>query len=102
MLLLAFGCLGGLRGFFVLALEAFNAPCCIDKLLLAREKRVALRADFDPHEIPFIGRARFESTSAGAMNRNFVIIGVDTGFHDCSIPQAVLRGSRLWELQPRR
>jgi hypothetical protein len=35
------------------------------------------------------------------MNRNFVIIGVDTGFHVYSLPQAVLRGPR-GGIQPRR
>jgi hypothetical protein len=55
---------------------------------------MAARADFDSHEIRFISRACFERAAAGAMNRNFVIIGVDTGFHVYSLPQAVLRGPR--------
>ena len=83
-----------LGGFLVLALEALHAPRGVDKLLLAREKGMAARADLHSHQIRFISRARLEGTAAGAVDRNFVIIGMDTGFHACSVPQAVLHGSR--------
>jgi hypothetical protein len=36
------------------------------------------------------------------MDRNFVIIGVDTGFHVRSVPRAVLHGSQKAGIQPRR
>jgi hypothetical protein len=91
-LLFAFGCLSCLRGFFVLTLEAFHAARRIDELLFARKKRVAARADLDAHEIGFISRARLEVMTARALDRNFMVIGVDTGFHVCSVPQAVLHG----------
>lgn len=92
-LLLAFGCLTCLGGSLVLTLEAFHPPGGVDELLFAREKRMAVRADLYSHEIRFISRARFERTAAGAMNRYFMIIRVDTGFHAYSLPQAVLHGS---------
>ena len=77
----------------VTLVKAVDASCGVDELLFAREKRMAVRADLYSHEIRFISRARFERTAAGAMNRYFMIIRVDTGFHAYSLPQAVLHGS---------
>jgi hypothetical protein len=76
--------LGGLvclRRLLVLALEALHSPRRVDKLLFAREKGMAARANLHAHEIRFIRRARFEGAAAGAMNGNFMIIGMNTGFH---------------------
>lgn len=91
-LFFAFGGLRCLRGFFVLTLEAFYTTRGVDKLLFAGEKWMAARADLHPHEIRFICRARLEAMAAGAMDRNFMVIRMDTGFHVCSVPQAVLHG----------
>jgi hypothetical protein len=40
--------------------------------------------------------------TAGTLDCNFMVIGMDTGFHVCSVPQAVLHGSRDRGIQPRR
>ena len=93
-LFFAFGGLNCLRGFFVLTLEAFHTTRGVDKLLFASEKWMAARADLDPHEIRLVCRARLEAMAAGAMYGDFVVIRMDTGFHVCSVPQAVLHGSR--------
>jgi hypothetical protein len=79
LLLGGFG-LGGGVGVFLG--EAFDATRCVDELLLAREKRVAVRADFDAQHVAFDSRARLESISAGAVDRDGVIVGVNPGFHE--------------------
>src|SRR4029077_17070965 len=93
-LFFAFGSLSCLGGFFVLTLEALHATRGVDKLLFASEKWMAARADLDPHEIRLICRARLETVPAGAMDRNFMVIRMNPGFHVRPVPQAVLHGSR--------
>ena len=97
-----FGGFVRLGSLLVFPRETFHASRRVDELLFAREERMALRADFYPHQRRFISRARLERAAAGAMDGNFVIIGVDSGFHACSLPQAVLHGSHPSGLQPRR
>lgn len=77
-----FLCGGGGGGFVgVLLLEALDAAGCVDQLLLAGEEWVALRADFDADQFAFAGGAGLEGASAGAVNRDSVIIGVNSFFH---------------------
>ena len=61
--------------------EAFDAAGGIHELLLAGEKRVAIGADFDAHHVAFDGRARLKRVAAGAVHRNGMIIGMNSGFH---------------------
>ena len=79
---LLFLCCGGGGGFVgVLLLEALDAAGCIDQFLLAGEERVALRADFDPDQFAFAGGAGLKRASAGAVDRDGMIIGVNSFFH---------------------
>src|ERR1700719_1824887 len=93
-LFFAFGGLSCLGGFFVLTLEALHATSGVDKLLISSEKWIAARADLRPPQIRFISRTCFESMPADEEDRNFMVIRMNTGFHVCSVPQAVLHGSR--------
>ena len=76
----AFGC-GLLAITFV---EAIDAPCGIDQLLLTREERVAGRTDFDV-QVALAGGAGLERLAAGAANSDFVIFGVNSWFHSWSL-----------------
>src|ERR1700751_1634460 len=76
-------CRGGGGGFIgVLLLEAFDAAGRVNQLLLAGKERVALRADFDADQLAFAGRAGLKSASAGAVDRDGMIIGVNSFFHE--------------------
>lgn len=97
MLLLA--CSGGNVG--VLLLKTLDAAGRVNEFLLPGEKRVAARADFDAQHVALDGRARLESISAGTVNGDRMVVGVDTGFH-CS---PIYRGRSAREpkrAQPRR
>lgn len=61
--------------------EALNAPGGVQEFLLTGEERVAIRADFHAQHIALDGRASLERVPAGAVHRNGVIIGMNTGFH---------------------
>jgi hypothetical protein len=79
LLLFRFGGGGGFVG--VLLLEALDATGCVDQLLLAGEEWVALRADFDADQLAFAGGAGLKRASAGAVDRDGMIIGVNSFFH---------------------
>ena len=89
LLLGGVGC-GGFRcGVGVFLGEAFDAACSVQELLFAGEERVAIGADFDAQHCAFDRRARGEIVSTGTVNRNRVIVRVNTGFHEspfCSRP----------------
>ncbi len=68
-------------GVGVLLGEALDAAGGVNEFLLAGEERVAIRADFNAQHVAFDGRARLERMAAGAVHRDRVIIGVNTGFH---------------------
>ena len=61
--------------------ELIYSTTGIDKLLLAREKRMTLAADFHFDGIGFLRRTRFEGFAASAHNRNLVIIGMYVFLH---------------------
>src|SRR5487761_138460 len=61
--------------------KALHAACAIDQLLLAREKRMAARTDFDVQNIALISGAGRERAPARAHNLDFVIIGMDVFLH---------------------
>ena len=69
---------GGLSA--VTFVEAIDAACGINQLLLAGKERVAGRTDFDV-QIAFFGRAGFERLTARAANSYFVIFGMNSWFH---------------------
>src|SRR2546427_1979945 len=75
--------LGSLR-VRVFLLEALDAPRRVHQLLLAGKKRMAIRADFHVHPLALDGRARLEGVPAGAMHEDFVVVGVNAGFHEDS------------------
>ena len=62
--------------------EAFNAAGGVDELLFAGEERMAIGADFDVQHVALDGRTGSEIVAAGAVHRDGVIVGVDTGFHE--------------------
>lgn len=66
----------------VLLVKAFHAARRVDKFLLAREERVAVRADFDAQHIALGGRAGLERMPTSAVHSHSMIIGMNTGFHD--------------------
>ena len=84
--------------------EALDAAGGVHKFLLAGEERVAIRADFHAQHVALDGRARLERVAAGAVHRNGVIVGVNTGFHGAAFRRVrsarQTRPSRV--LQPRR
>lgn len=60
-------------------LEALNTSACIDELLLAREERMAVRANFNADV--FFCRTGHKSIAACACNSRPLILGMDSLFH---------------------
>jgi hypothetical protein len=69
--------------------EAVDAAFGIYQLLPAGEKRMAARADFHT-EVALVGGARFEGAAAGAGHVNFVVGGMNSGFHSNKNPFSML------------
>jgi hypothetical protein len=102
--------LGGGVGVFLG--EAFDAAGGVNQLLLAGEEGVAIRADFHAQHLALDGRAGLERMATGAVHRDGVIVGVNTGFHEapfCRVRSARLPGKSRVEgmtaersIQPRR
>jgi len=89
--------LGGVRfggGVGVFFLEALDATGGVHKFLFAGEEGMAIGADFDAQHLALDGRARLESVAAGAMHRHWMIVGVNTGFHEAPFYRG--RSARLW------
>ena len=102
-------CAGFRRGVRVLLLKALDATGGVDQLLLAGKERMATRANFYAQHLALDRRAGLEGVAAGAMHRNLVIVGVNTGFHEapfCRVRSARHAGGALirliWPLLPRR
>jgi hypothetical protein len=64
----------------VLLAEFFDAAGGVNDLLLAGVKRMAQRADFDIQRLA-VGGTGLEGVPAAAGDRDFVVIGMDIGFH---------------------
>jgi len=92
--LLRGGCLRfGLR-FGVFAAEALDAARSVDQLLLAGEKRVAVRADFRV-DVAFVRGTGSEAVATGTNDANFVVVGVNSLFRhwfvqDLSVDSSIL------------
>ena len=75
---------GRLRGRFrllaVALVEAVNSARGVNEFLLAREERVALRADFDV-DVALFSRARLERAAAGAVDCGRVVVGMNSLLH---------------------
>jgi hypothetical protein len=72
----AFGC-----GFLAIALvEAIDASCGIDQLLLAGKERVASRTNFNV-QVTFLGGASLERLTARAGDGNINVFWVNSWFH---------------------
>jgi hypothetical protein len=80
-------------GVGVFLLETLDSAGSVHQFLLAGEEGVAARADFDAQHLALHGRARLEGVAAGAMYRDRVIIGMNTGFHEA--PFCRVRSARL-------
>src|SRR5690349_9968830 len=65
----------------VLAAETLDAASGVDQLLLAREKRVAVRADFYV-DVVLARRAGQETVATGAVNAHFVVVGMNSCLHE--------------------
>ena len=81
--------LGGRAGFGSLFAVAFikpiNPASCVDKLLLASEKRMARRADFNV-KVAFSGGAGLERFAAGASDGDLVIRWMNFWLHYYLVP----------------
>jgi hypothetical protein len=77
--------LAGCRHVGVFLLETFDAARGVYQLLLASEKWVAIRANFDAQHFALDGGTSLKRVSASAVNGYGVIIGVDTGLHKFSL-----------------
>src|SRR5436305_6975057 len=78
----------------VALVEAVNATGGVNQLLLAREERVALRADFDVY-VALLRRARLERVAAGAVNRDVVVVRMNSLLHFCFLTIGVRCPPRL-------
>src|SRR5215510_4840954 len=68
-------------GFLAVALvEAIDASCGIDQLLLAGKEREASGTNFDV-QVTFLGRARLELLAARAGDGNINVFWVNSWFH---------------------
>ena len=76
---------------FVLPAEAFDASCGVNQLLFAGEERVAIRADFQV-DIALMGGSGGKRVPASAHYADFVVCGMDIGFHFSSF--SYHRGTR--------
>jgi len=79
-LMLGSGCVFG-GGFLAVALvEAIDASCGIDQLLLAGKERVASRTNFDV-QVTFLGGASLERLAARAGDGDINVFWVNSWFH---------------------
>src|ERR1017187_9934788 len=69
----------------VFPVEAFNAAGGVEQLLLASEKRVAVRADFNTQHRALHCGLGLKRVAASAVNGYFVVVGMDAVFH-CYLP----------------
>src|SRR5260370_22895320 len=76
----------GLGGLLVLFRETLDAARRINKLLLAGEEGMAVRADFDAQQIAFDRGASRERVPAGAVHCYRMVVGVNVGFHGGLLP----------------
>ena len=78
--MLGSGCAFG-GGFLAIALvEAIDASCGIDQLLLAGKERVASRTNFNV-QVTFLGGASLERLAARAGDGNIDVFWVNSWFH---------------------
>ena len=84
--------------------EALDTAGGVYEFLLASKKRVAIRADFHAQHLALDCRASLKSIAAGAVHRDRMIIGVNTGFHGAAFRR--VRSARQTRqsqgIQPRR
>ena len=72
----------------VLFLELVYASAGVYQLLLAREIRMALVANFYFDDVGILGRTGLESSATSTYNSRFMIIGMYTLFH-CRLPRFI-------------
>src|SRR5712692_4781391 len=79
-------------GVGVLLGEALDAAGGVNELLLAGEEGMAVRADFHAQHVALDGRTSLKRVAAGAVHRNGMIVGVNTGFHGVPFVASGLHG----------
>ena len=72
-------------GIGVFLRESLDAASGVDKLLFAGEKGMTAGANFHSQRVALYGRTRRESVPAGAMHSNWMIVGMNAGFHGSPI-----------------
>src|SRR5579875_1369508 len=65
----------------VFSLETLHPPGAVNQLLLAGEKGMAVRANFNVQYGVLVSRARLESVSTRADDLDLVIVRVNISFH---------------------
>ncbi len=85
-------------GVGVLLGEALDAARGVNQFLLAGEEWMAIRTDFDAQHIAFDRGARLERVTAGAVHRDGMIIGMNTGFHGAAF-RRVRSARQTWQSQ---
>jgi hypothetical protein len=70
--------------------EALHASGGIDELLLAGEKRMAIRANFH-RDVALMGRAGHKCITARAVHAHFVVCGMNSCFHRISAFRPTVR-----------
>src|SRR5271154_687698 len=68
-----------------LAAEALDAACGVDQLLLAGEEGVAGGADFE-NDVALVRGAGGEAVAAGALDRDFVVLRMNSLFRHGDFP----------------
>src|SRR5215469_14851461 len=77
-----FGCCSfGVGHALILPLEALHAASAVHQLLLAGEKRVAVRANLKVQDVPFVSGTGFECAAAGTSDGYFMVGGMNILFH---------------------
>jgi hypothetical protein len=88
----------------VFLVETFHTAGGVDQFLFAGEERVATGANFNAQHVALDRGASLESMPTGTVYSYWVIVGMNTGFHDspfCRVRSA-RRPRSPRELQPRR
>jgi hypothetical protein len=82
-----------LGSLLVFSIESLDTASSIDQFLLAREKRVAFRADFKVDLR--LRRSRFEGFAAGALHDRVNVVRMDICFHRASSNARMARARNL-------
>ena len=85
---------GRFRRLFVLAREAFHAAGGVQHSV-CREEGVAIGADFDAQRSPLKVERVLKGVATGAVDRHFMVVGVNFGFH-CGSGRWLVCAALVW------